>query len=157
MASIRLKCTQKKRISKRHGSCPLDLGSITLAELLHLMAALHRNPQRGCSWASASNGFSYFLLMIGLKVATTESVPFVAVGIDQGNRFIVDQYGGGRRRGLVEGCGGAGALGGVGVRLILRSRRMRAPLSVGWERANVRHGMGCAHPRPALGQKRSTS
>lgn len=67
----------------------LLLGAIAFAELLDLVAALEGILGGGDVAAGGGDGVGNFLPVGGAEVAAVEGVPFGAVGVDEGQGFLV--------------------------------------------------------------------
>lgn len=81
----------------------LDLSTISLPELLHLVAALDGG-LRGAGGASRSDIVGYLLPVVGAEVAAPEGIPLVSVSIDEGDGLVRGPAG----RGQAAGGGGGG-------------------------------------------------
>ncbi|KAF7826561.1 hypothetical protein G2W53_017725 [Senna tora] len=67
------------------GPCALDLGAVSLTELLHLVAALDGGFGRRGVRAASDDRIGDLLPVGGLEVATTKGVPLVPVSVDEGD------------------------------------------------------------------------
>lgn len=67
----------------------LDLGAVSFSELLHLVTALHGGFGRRGVRAASGDGLGDFLPVGSLEVAAAEGVPFVAVGVNEGDGLVV--------------------------------------------------------------------
>ena len=74
----------------RHGNRPrpLDLGAVPLPELLHLVPTLNRGLPRRHAGTRGGDRFRDLLPVVRLEVPAAESVPFVAVAVDERGRLL---------------------------------------------------------------------